>query len=261
MNTRRHFVLEGLRQAGLVLLLLLCLWVLVGLLMYGSFSWFGMRDHGGIFDVFYRVGALTEMFAAGALCGPVPTLLTYLDVSDKQLLIFSCVLIIPYWGILGTIAGLLRWGICVRTSELSQIALSKQNNKYTRWTIELMAVVLGTIFFVWGPLVRPPLNSGRYSAGSVRNSVINNLRQIDAAKNELALEKKLPPDYVPTEADLAPYLTGGTNYFNRPGSSLRHVLNPINKPPYAILDSDWRFRRRGLSEGFVLTNGTVFRLP
>src|SRR5208282_3386971 len=114
--------------------------------------------------------------------------------------------------------------------------------------IGIMAVVLAIIFFWWGPFVRFPANSGRYSAGWVRNSVINNLRQIDAAKNEFALEKKLPPDYVPTEADLAPYLIGGTNYFNRTGGPLRYVLNPINKPPYAILDSDWRFRGRGLSE-------------
>ena len=261
MNSPKRFVLEGLRQARSVLLLLLFFGVLIWLLMYGSASWFGMGRHGGISDVFYRVEALTVVFAASALCGPVPTLLTYLDVSNQQLLIFSGVLIIPYWGILGTIAGFLRWTLCARTSEQGQIASSKRNKKYTRWIIEIMVVVIGAIFFWWGPLVRPPVNSGRYSAGWVRNSVINNLRQIDAAKNELALEKKLPPDYVPTEADLAPYLIGGTNYFYRPGRSLRFVLNPIKMPPYAILDSDWRFRRRGLSEGFVLTNGTVFRLP
>lgn len=171
-------------------------------------------------------------------------------------------LIIPLWGILGIVAGFLRWAVCARTSEQAQIASSKQNKKYTRWTIEIMAVVLAVIFFLWGPFTGAnTVNSSRYSASRVRYSVINNLRQIDAAKNEFALEKKLPPDYVPTEADLAPYLIGGTNYFNRSGGPLRYVLNPINKPSYAILDSDWRFRRRGWHEGFTFTNGSVFQLP
>jgi hypothetical protein len=42
-----------------------------------------------------------------------------------------------------------------------------------------------------------------------RNACINNLRQIDAAKNEFALEKGKANGAVVTEDDLKPYLPGG----------------------------------------------------
>lgn len=82
MNSRRQFVLEGLKQAGLVLLLLLFLGLLTWLLMYGSVSWFGMGSRSGIFDILRLVGALIVWFVVSVLCGPVPTLLTCLDVSN-----------------------------------------------------------------------------------------------------------------------------------------------------------------------------------
>lgn len=42
------------------------------------------------------------------------------------------------------------------------------------------------------------------------NACINNLRQIDAAKNEWALEGGKKPGDVPTEQDLKPYFKNGT---------------------------------------------------
>ena len=43
-------------------------------------------------------------------------------------------------------------------------------------------------------------------ATSQQNACINNLRQIDAAKNQWALEKGKKPTDVPTTQDLLPYL-------------------------------------------------------
>lgn len=43
-----------------------------------------------------------------------------------------------------------------------------------------------------------------------RNACINNLRQIDGAKQQWALEKNKPDDAVPTMRDLQPYLKDGT---------------------------------------------------
>jgi chromosome segregation ATPase len=43
-----------------------------------------------------------------------------------------------------------------------------------------------------------------------RNACINNLRQIDAAKQQWALEKNKTTEAVPVAADLLPYLAGGT---------------------------------------------------
>ena len=42
-----------------------------------------------------------------------------------------------------------------------------------------------------------------------RNTCINNLRQIDGAKQQWALEKNKPGDAVPTVKNLLPYLKGG----------------------------------------------------
>jgi hypothetical protein len=42
-----------------------------------------------------------------------------------------------------------------------------------------------------------------------KNACINNLRQIDAAKQQWALEKNMPADATPSIKDLLPYLKGG----------------------------------------------------
>lgn len=68
-------------------------------------------------------------------------------------------------------------------------------------------------------------------ATSEKNACINNLRQLDAAKNEWALEKGKHGDAVPTKADLMPYLTkwpkcpaGGT-----------YTIGSVNTPPQCSL--------------------------
>ena len=44
------------------------------------------------------------------------------------------------------------------------------------------------------------------SGHSPRNDCIQNLRQLDGAKQQWALEHRMPPDALPTAADVAPYL-------------------------------------------------------
>jgi hypothetical protein len=51
--------------------------------------------------------------------------------------------------------------------------------------------------------------SQQTQAGNEQTACMNNLRQIDAAKNEWALETGKAVGAVPTEQDLLPYLTGG----------------------------------------------------
>ena len=62
---------------------------------------------------------------------------------------------------------------------------------------------------------------------SQQNACINNLRQLDAAKNQWALEKGKKDGDVPTKEDLMPYLRkwpvcpqGGT-----------YTINTVGKPP------------------------------
>jgi hypothetical protein len=68
---------------------------------------------------------------------------------------------------------------------------------------------------------------------SQQNACINNLRQLDAAKNQWALEKSMPVNAVPTKADLLPYLqkwpvcpAGGT-----------YELNSLDHPPTCSIPS------------------------
>ena len=260
MNSRWEYVREGLKQAGLVFVSLLSLGLFAALFVWGFTTRFSASV--GIVDAIPIIGGLTVAFSVSVLVGPIPTLLTLCDINDNQLLVLSCVLTVPYWACLGAVAGFLRWKTRPANSGQAEGALLKRSRKYTRWTLEIGALVIATAFFPAGPIAGPNyVSKGRHSPGWIRNSIINDLRQIDGAKQQLALEKKLPANYVPTEVELSPYLVYGTNFFNRFARPIRYVLNPIDKPPYAVLDSNWRFRRRGWREGFTITNGTAFQLP
>jgi hypothetical protein len=71
------------------------------------------------------------------------------------------------------------------------------------------------------------------------------------------LDKKLSADYLPTGAELAPYINPNGLVIFRSIGPERYVLNPINKPPYAVLDDDWRIRRRGWRQGYTISKCTV----
>ncbi len=235
MTSRAQFVWAGIKQAGLCVGGLLLL-AGVGLLI--TFP-----------GVMPRLGLIMLFFAVSVLCGPVPPLLTLFDVSDKQLQILCLVLIIPYWVCLGGCVGFLRREVRESNPESDQPQPAKQNLSRLRLTIGFTAFVLGACAFPFGPIntLGPHFNHGSY-----KNSVINNLRQIDAAKQQLGLEKGLSPSYTPTEAELAPYLGRlGNSGISRIGPE-RYVIDPLNKPPYAVLDSDWRIRRRGWREGYTI---------
>ncbi len=64
---------------------------------------------------------------------------------------------------------------------------------------------------------------------SQENACINNLRQIDAAKQEWALEKNKTPTDVPTWNDLAPYLRGPVPLKCPAGGT--YTINAVNQPP------------------------------
>jgi uncharacterized membrane protein YesL len=85
-NSCWSFVCEGLKQAG---------WIFGALLLVGVIIWIGLYTVRGIHNqVLFVLFGLTTACSASVLIGPVPTLLTLFDISDKQLLVLSCVLII-----------------------------------------------------------------------------------------------------------------------------------------------------------------------
>ncbi|MGO8675504.1 MAG: type II secretion system protein [Limisphaerales bacterium] len=63
---------------------------------------------------------------------------------------------------------------------------------------------------------------------SQTNACINNLRQIDGAKQQFALENGKTPTYVPVNADLQVYLGRGT------AGSISNVCCPLTTPLQAM---------------------------
>jgi type II secretory pathway component GspD/PulD (secretin)/Mg-chelatase subunit ChlD/type II secretory pathway pseudopilin PulG len=72
-------------------------------------------------------------------------------------------------------------------------------------------------------------------SASQANATINNLRQIDGAINEWALENKKSPTDVPTEGDLKPYLYGGK--LPQPVMGEKYVLGSASEPTKAEIDA------------------------
>jgi hypothetical protein len=234
MYSQRKFIFEGLKQAGLV-------FGLIVLFIFLIFLGISFRINGEIIGKIY-------VFLIATLGGAIPLVLFQFDISNKLIAITWISLILPYWGLLGASAGFITWKN--RASDDEQIALPKNE---MRIYVVILSVLMGLISMM-------SLPSFVSSGSSIENAVINNLRQIDAAKNQFALEKKVSPDYIPTEVDLTPYIHLRDGKFPHVGEE-RYVLNPIRENPYAILDKDWRIRRHGLREGYTITNGTIYRLP
>ena len=78
---------------------------------------------------------------------------------------------------------------------------------------------------------------GALTPQSMMNACINNLRQIDAAKNQWALEKGKKGDAVPTAEDIAPYirLDADGNIPKCPAGG-SYTLNAVNVAPTCSID-------------------------
>ena len=226
-NSLRRFVVVGLKQAGLVLVILLFLDVIVLL-----------ATAKGL------VSATPSIWATGLVSGPIPPILVRFDITDQQLNILWVTLIPPYWACLGAGVGLISWKASDSNPEHKDRVPSRQ-----------MLITVAAIGFTVGAISTKTWPSFISSGGSIQNAVVNNLRQLDGAKQQIALEKKLPENYVPTEAELSAYL----KHF-KPIGSERYVIGSIQEAPYAVFDTDWRIRRRGWREGNTIPKGTEYRL-
>lgn len=63
-----------------------------------------------------------------------------------------------------------------------------------------------------------------------RNACINNLRQMDEAKQQWALENKLTEEAVPTFEDIYAYFKGATDLFQCPAGGV-YTLGPVSERP------------------------------
>ena len=254
MNQYRQFVLTGLKQAGLVFGACLLLDLLAVLFVWALNS-LG-NESGAVIPACAGVGLFAAAFLSSFFSGPIPVILIWFDFTNRQMIILGCLLLIPYWTLLGTIASTLRFRIFAENLNRQKDLPPKKIAKQIRWSIEIIACIFALVFIV----SNSPLGISHGNPGSRhRMVVIHQLNQIDAAKEQFALDKKVPSDYVPTSTELVPYLNHGADFFKtEPDKPIRYILNPINQPAYAILYRDWRIRRIGWNEGYTFTNGTLF---
>lgn len=79
----------------------------------------------------------------------------------------------------------------------------KKKSAWGPLEVTVLAVIIG--FFAWAwietPFIKHPYTTPAYSC-------INNLRQIEAAKNEWAIENRQTNNVSVTESDITPYING-----------------------------------------------------
>ncbi len=215
MNQRRQFVLVGLKQAGLVLSTFLLLDLLAALFSW-AFAGLG-NESGVVIPACSVVGLVVAAFLSCFLSGPIPTILISFDITNRQILVLWCLLLIPYWALLGTVAGTLRFRIFADNSNRQKDLSSEKIAKQIRWSIEIIASIFAFVFIIsnphWGI-------SGGDPGWRDRMGIINKLDQINTAKEQFARDKKVSPDYTPAQVELAPYLNSGTN-FSKPRQTCR----------------------------------------
>jgi prepilin-type N-terminal cleavage/methylation domain-containing protein len=90
--------------------------------------------------------------------------------------------------------------------------------------VEIMIVV--AIIGLLAAIAIPNFSRARSTAA--KNACINNLRQIDNAKQLWATENRKVDSDVPTEADIAPYL--GKGFPSCPGGG-RYTINAVTQSP------------------------------
>jgi hypothetical protein len=203
---------------------------------------------------FALAGYRTAEIFCWLLAGPLIPLLTLFDISSELLWAIPYVLVVPYWVALGLWSGWRNWKLVgTHRNESGDLALW---TRCQEWCDPLLLSLALALFAFLHPLLTGHFINGGPWYGT---SIVNNLRQIDAAKSQLAIDRALPEGYQVTEADLLPYLERVRFPFvGRWGE--RYVLGALDREPYAVVDSAHRIRRRGWTEGYTIRAGTVVKL-
>ncbi len=224
------------------------------------FFWYSLALVAGCWVVAVLLGVLAISSESAPAClvvcwtltGPL-TLLTKLDVDNQSLLWLFVAGAFLYWGIVTAVGGRQGW-LEYRDwmgEPCDRLIGARRVSRDCVFSLVLLGAVAGY-------LGRPPLMGRRFAPTS---AIIAHLIQIDGAKEQLALEKRLPEGHPVSEQELAAYLSQGEQSALRPALGERYEINPVGTYPRAVLDADVRVRRRGLDQGYTIPKGAVFELP
>jgi hypothetical protein len=156
-----------------------------------------------------------------------------------------------YWLLVGAFSGLIGWFRYSAHSALEPAIAQKKANRLMTFYIIIIVSAGGVAgSFLWTHF------SARERRLPVYLEICNELRRIDSAKNQFALEKKLGIGAVVAETDIVPYLTSPLLKYE----NLRYVLTPIGENPYAIFDGDCRIPRDGDREGHTIPKGQIYTI-
>nr|MBI1231034.1 prepilin-type N-terminal cleavage/methylation domain-containing protein [Cytophagales bacterium] len=108
-----------------------------------------------------------------------------------------------------------------------QITTAKNNNGFTLVEIMIVVAIIGLLAAIAVP------NFVRARETAQKNAIINNLRVIESAKQQWALEKKKASADTPVATDLTPYLKGNNMPTAVAGET--YNINAVNTEATATL--------------------------
>lgn len=107
------------------------------------------------------------------------------------------------------------------------------------------------VVLIIGVLAALGLPNFRKASTESRNKVcINNLRQIDSAKGQWAIENRQDDTALPTETDIAPYIKGGIAKLYCPTDSTKtfansYSINALGTNPTCLIDPSGHVLQQG----------------
>ena len=125
-------------------------------------------------------------------------------------------------------------GVICGHKALSRI--KKSGGALTGQGLAIAGLVTGYLGIAWAIFVIPLMlaiaipNFVKARDTAMQNACINNLRQIDAAKQQWALENNKKSDDVPVAQDLNPYIKGGFASLHCPAGG-SYTIGPVNQEP------------------------------